>query len=423
MIKEIKSEMLDEKYYEIDHASGLKIYVMPKEKYTTSYAAFGTKFGSENRFYTLDGENVVRIPDGTAHFLEHKLFESDEVDAFDKFSQTGANANAFTSFDRTVYLFSCSKNFETNLETLLEFVTHPYFTDETVKKEQGIIGQEIKMYQDAPGWQATIELLKNLYFKSPVNTDIAGTVESISTITASTLYDVYNAYYNLSNMVLCIVGNVEVEKILAICDKCLAENEEFKTQTVVEDEPENIVRGESVKNMAVTLPIFAIGYKEKSEGYKTLKERLETVILNEILIGGMSPLYQRLVKEGLVNDEFSSEYFTGKSYACILFTGESREPYKVRSELQEEIERLRKDGIDEEIFSCVVKELYGEAIMSYNAIEDVAQGLVEAYFTNTSIFEEMEFYKKVKASDIEKCLERKLKEELSSISVVMPMEE
>lgn len=217
-----ESSELKEKLYEIDHKSGLKIFVMPKENYKSTYAVIGTKYGSiDTCFKRSDKADFTRVPEGIAHFLEHKLFESEELDAFTRYAETGASANAYTSFDKTCYLFQCSDRFEDSLRILLDFVTHPYFTKETVEKEQGIIGQEITMYYDVPGWMGTFNLLRCLYKNHPVRIDIAGTVESISQITDKLLYDCYNTFYNLNNMALAVVGNVDPERVVKICDEML----------------------------------------------------------------------------------------------------------------------------------------------------------------------------------------------------------
>ena len=224
-MKEQVSSILDERYYEIDHPTGLKIFVMPKAHYRSAYAVIGTKYGSiDNRFKRSDAAEYTQVPEGIAHFLEHKLFESEELDAFQRFAATGASANAYTSFDKTCYLFQCSDRFDQSLEILLDFVQHPYFTPQTVEKEQGIIGQEITMYYDVPGWMSTFNLLRCLYKNHPVRIDIAGTVESISHITDKLLYDCYNTFYNLHNMALAVVGNVTPEQVLAVCDRCLTDS-------------------------------------------------------------------------------------------------------------------------------------------------------------------------------------------------------
>ncbi|MGN1443956.1 MAG: EF-P 5-aminopentanol modification-associated protein YfmH, partial [Acutalibacteraceae bacterium] len=218
--KTIESKLLNEKYVEINHKSGLKIFVMEKPDYTGAFAMFGTKYGSVDTCFKLKNEaDYTKVPEGIAHFLEHKLFESEDLDAFERFEKTGANANAFTSFDKTCYIFQCADNFSESLEILLDFVKHPYFTEATVQKEQGIIGQEIKMYQDDPDWQVLFNLLRGLYVNNPVRIDIAGTVESIAQINADLLYSCYNTFYNLSNMALAVVGNVTVNQVLEIADK------------------------------------------------------------------------------------------------------------------------------------------------------------------------------------------------------------
>ncbi|MFR5876979.1 MAG: EF-P 5-aminopentanol modification-associated protein YfmH, partial [Eubacterium sp.] len=198
-IKEIKSDILDEKYFEMNHPTGLKIYVFPKDNYKSAYAIFGTKYGSiDTRFKRSDSDTWTEVPEGIAHFLEHKLFESEDLDAFERYAKTGASANAYTSFDKTCYLFQCSDNFKESLKILLDFVQNPYFTEQTVQKEQGIIGQEITMYLDVAGWMSTFNLLRCFYHKHPVRIDIAGTVDSIAEITDKLLYDCYNTYKSLS---------------------------------------------------------------------------------------------------------------------------------------------------------------------------------------------------------------------------------
>ena len=220
-IQEIKSKRTLDKYYKINHDSGLTIYLFPKKDYNSKYAIFGTKYGSVNNAFSLDNGEVTAVPDGIAHYLEHKLFESEDGDAFTRYAKTGANANAYTSFDKTCYLFSCTENFDESFEILLDFVQSPYFTEETVAKEQGIIGQEIRMYDDSPEWCVMFNMLENMYHNHPVKIDIAGTVESIAKITPDYLYQCYNTFYNLNNMVLCVAGDLTVEDVLKTADKML----------------------------------------------------------------------------------------------------------------------------------------------------------------------------------------------------------
>ncbi len=422
MIKEIENRLLDEKYYEIDHASGLKILVMPKKGYTTAYATFGTKYGSIDTAFKKSGEGkVITVPEGTAHFLEHKLFESEEIDAFERFSKTGANANAFTSFDRTCYLFSCADNFYENLQTLLDFVQSPYFTQQTVKKEQGIIGQEIKMYDDSADWVVLFNMLRAMYHNHPVKIDIAGTVETIAQITDKKLYEAYETFYNLHNMVLCVAGNVEVDKVLQVADRYLKSARKFDIERVYPTEPESVVESYIEQTMPISIPMFCIGYKENYEAAeRTLKEKLETMVLTEVIVGGMSPLYQKLIDDGLINSNFGIEYFTGHGYSSVIIQGESKDPTAVKQAIDREVERIRREGIDEEIFNCVVKELYGESIMGYNNISNIAQGLTESYFGGYGMFDDIEIYRNMTAQDVQNRLKCELNPDFSVLSVIKP---
>lgn len=419
-MKIVESSALGEKYYEIDHKSGLKIFVMPKENYKSTYAVFGTKYGSiDTRFKRSDSDEFTVVPEGIAHFLEHKLFESEELDAFTRYAETGASANAYTSFDKTCYLFQCSDRFEDSLKILLDFVTHPYFTKETVEKEQGIIGQEITMYYDVAGWMSTFNLLRCLYKNHPVRIDIAGTVQSISEITDKLLYDCYNTFYNLHNMALVVVGNADVNRVAAICDEYLEKAENVTVERSFEPEPREIVKPYEEYNLAMSVPVFSFGYKEKCETpERTLKEVVETGILLEVLAGESSPLYSRLIEKGLINSQFSKEYFVGYGYEAIMFDGESTNPRAVADEIKKEVTRLKNEGIDEELFETVRRNLYGKEIMQYNDIDAIANAMISCYFANHNIFDTMDIYKNVTKQDIEKRLSEVMDEKYSALSVV-----
>lgn len=419
-MKEIKSAVLGEKYYEIDHKSGLKIYVLPKENYSSTYAIFGTKYGSiDTRFKRSDSDQWTVVPEGIAHFLEHKLFESEDLDAFARYAKTGASANAYTSFDKTCYLFQCSDNFKDSLEILLDFVTHPYFTKETVEKEQGIIGQEITMYYDVAGWMSTFNLLKCLYHNHPVRIDIAGTTDSIAQITDKLLYDCYNTFYNLHNMCLAVVGNAQPEDVLAVCDKMLETAPELEIERSFEDEPRDIVKDYEEYHLAMNMPVFSFGYKETCEKpVQDLKTVVETNILLEILAGDTSDLYINLFDRGLINTNFSKEYFIGFGYEAVMFDGESENPQAVADAIKEAVANLKSNGITDEQFESARRSLYGREIMEYNDIDSVANAFVGAHFNGYSIFETIDIYKNVKKSDIEKRLANMMKEKYSALSVV-----
>jgi len=415
-----ESKELRERLYEIDHSSGLKIFVMPKANYKSTYAVFGTKYGSiDTCFKRSDQKEYTRVPEGIAHFLEHKLFESEELDAFTRYAETGASANAFTSFDKTCYLFQCSDRFADSLKILLDFVTHPYFTKETVEKEQGIIGQEITMYYDVPGWMSTFNLLRCLYKNHPVRIDIAGTVESISQITDKLLYDCYHTFYNLNNMALAVVGNVTPEEVIKVCDEMLKKSEDVTIERVFDEEPRDIVKSYEEYHIAVSMPVFSFGYKEACKTpQRTVQETVEMEILLEILAGETSNLYSALFEKGLINSTFSKEYFTGNGYEAVIFEGESTDAKAVAQAIKEEVARLRKEGISDQAFESARRGLYGREIMSYNVTDDVANAVIGCYFAGYSIFDPLEVYKNVKKEDVEKLLSEKLDEKYSALSVV-----
>ncbi len=418
--KFIKNDLLSDGYYEINHDSGLKIFVMEKPEYTGAFAMFGTKYGSIDTCFKLKNEkDFTCVPEGIAHFLEHKLFESEELDAFELFAKTGANANAFTSFDRTCYIFSCSSNFEKSLEILLDFVKKPYFTEQTVQKEQGIIGQEIRMYQDDPDWQTLFNLLRGLYSKNPVRIDIAGTIESIAEINADLLYGCYNTFYNLSNMALAVAGNVKKEDVLKIADRVLKKEEKVEFEQIIPEEDKAVVTDYTEEKLGVDVTKFALGFKENlSSPLRTPKELVSVNLALGIIAGKVSPLYCKMLEEGLINQSFGTEYFTGRGFSVPIFTGESNDPKKVRDEIIGEIKRLRKEGISDDDFETVRKRLYGLEVLGFNETENLANALVDSYFNGFGLFDTLEVYKSITKKDIEKTLKTHFDENNCCLSVV-----
>jgi predicted Zn-dependent peptidase len=351
--------------------------------------------------------------------LEHKLFESEDLDAFERYAKTGASANAYTSFDKTCYLFQCSDNFKESLKILLDFVQSPYFTEQTVQKEQGIIGQEITMYQDVAGWMSTFNLLRCFYHKHPVRIDIAGTVDSIAQITDKLLYDCYNTFYNLNNMALAVVGNASVDDVLEVCDEYLKQAQPLSIEKSFEDEPREIVKSYEEYHLALSVPVFAFGYKEACEKpIQSYKDYIETDILLEVIAGKTSPLYKNLFENGLINSSFGSEYFIGYGYESILFEGESENPKAVADAIKQEVARLKEQGVDEELYESVRRSLYGKEIMAYNDIDSIANSLIACDFNEWSMFDAMDIYKNVTVKDIENRLSKMMDEQYSALSVV-----
>ena len=419
MEKLIKNELLGEQYYEIDHASGLKIFVMEKPDYSGTFAMFGTKYGSVDTCFRIKGdESYTSVPEGIAHFLEHKLFESEELDAFERFAKTGASANAFTSFDRTCYLFQCADNWQENLEILLDFVKAPYFTEETVQKEQGIIGQEIRMYQDDPDWQVLFNLLRGLYHNNPVRIDIAGTVESIAEINAELLYSCYRTFYNNSNMALAVAGNVKKDEVIAIADKVLKKEEPVYYEQIIPEESDSAVTDYTEEDMGVDMPKFAIGYKCIPAEKDTVRDNLITNLALDVLLSKVSPLYCRLLDEGLINGSFGKEYFNGRGFSCLLISGESNNPEKVRDEIAAEVKRIQAEGISDEDFEISLKRMYGKDVFFFNDTDSLANNLVDSYFNGFGLFDTLDLYKSVTKKEVEAVIREKFNEKGCCLSVI-----
>ncbi len=417
MIERIRDSVLNEEYSLVRHPSGLRIYLAPKKGFSSYYAIYGTAYGSLDTDFSKNGGEMVSVPEGIAHFLEHKLFESEELDAFELFSKTGAYANAYTSFDKTCYLFGCSERFEENLEILLGFVSSPYFTKETVQKEQGIIGQEIVMYDDSPDWRVMFNLLKALYHKNPVRIDIAGTVESISHIDDKLLYECYNTFYNPDNMFLVIVGDFDEEKILELIDKKLKPRECVSIKRKKADEPKEILESYTECKLAVSQEVFMIGFKDEADGYVSDLRAVSMEILLEMLCSKASSLYKRLMEEGLIGKEPETEYFVTRDVACVLIGGEGNQGKRISEEVLKEAENMRKNGIDKELFEIIKRAKYGEAVMSFDNVQSIASRLVSSAVSGNGAYEEIEALRNVSPDDVEKCLEL-FKEENMALSVV-----
>lgn len=420
-IKEFRNELLGDSVFYAKHKSGLDIYVMPKSGYSTTYAIFATKYGSIDTHVKNEKGEFESIPEGTAHFLEHKLFEGEELDAFEQFAKTGASANAYTSFDRTAYLFSCSENFEESLGILLDFVQKPYFTQQTVEKEQGIIGQEIRMYQDLADWEVMFNLLRALYKEHPVRIDIAGTQQSIAEIDADLLYKLYHNFYNLNNMVLCVCGNADTEAVLKIADEKLekANGSKIERKFVPESPvPEKTYIEES---LSIAEKQFLLGYKEDlKQPEVTIEDEIASEVMLETLFGKTSPVYNDLLRQELIDMGFMTEFFSGFGYSVCMLGGTSRDPEETARILRETVDKAVETGLDPEAFERAKRKLYGRMIMEYNSIEDVSNLLMNLHFAGYKPFAEIEACRALTLERANKRL-RKLKNEYSALSVINPL--
>ena len=417
-IKEVKSSRAGDSYYQIKHSSGLHIYVYPKEGYRSAYAIIGARYGSINTCFSRDGGEKITVPDGIAHYLEHKLFESAEGDAFTRYAETGASANAYTSFEKTCYLFSCTDHFDESFEILLDFVQDPYFTAQTVQKEQGIIGQEIKMYDDSPDWRVMFNMLEGMYHNHPVKIDIAGTVETIAEITAEKLYDCYNTFYNLNNMVLCVSGNVTVEQVLKTCDRMLKPSEPHTIENYFEDEPYEIVKPFVEQSFPVSMPLFNLGFKERADALMDERRLAETEILLSALASPTSALYRELMDSNLINNTFSYELFEGPGYCAVIFGGESRAPEQAATKIRETIDRVKREGLSREEFEIAKRAVYGDGISSLNSVSNIANMIADYHFNGNELFAAIDAVAEARKADVDRRLTEMLDTDNCTLSVI-----
>ena len=413
----IELEQLHEEYYRLEHPSGLTVKKKKKKDFGSVFAKIGTRFGSIYSHFLHNGKEV-RVPDGTAHYLEHKLFESEDGDAFSKYAKTGASANAYTSFDSTAYLFSCTERFEESLKILIDLIQSPYFTPETVAKEQGIIGQEIKMYEDSPDWRVLMNLLQSMYHQHPIRIDIAGSVDTIAEITPEILYECYHSYYNLHNMVLTVVGKVEPQQVLSILNETLRNDEPVQTELLLPEEPETIVTPYVEQILPVTLPLFEIGFKHACPAPRTSAEMLAGELLLDCFCGRSSALYRRLHDEKLANATLSSEQMTGIGYHCVLLGGESRDPKAAYELISEALLELRRTGVQQEDFERARRAGYRSMVGTLDNKQSLSSELMTGEFTGREFFDAFRVLQELKLSDVNDLLERSLDPTKCVLSVI-----
>ncbi len=387
--------------------NGLEVYILPKKDMNKTFATFTTRYGSiDNHFTPLNGKEPIKVPDGIAHFLEHKLFESEEGDVFQDFSKQGASANAFTSFTRTAYLFSSTSNVEKNLETLIDFVQDPYFTEESVEKEKGIIGQEIKMYEDNPDWRVYFGTIENLFAAHPVKIDIAGTVESISNITKDLLYTCYHTFYHPGNMLLFVAGPVNPEEVMELI-RNNQDGKEFPPPEPIsryfDDEPEQADQRERIIEMPVQTPKVLFGVKTKNPGRSgtdLLKHELSIGLLLDYLFGKSSKNYEQLYNDGLIDDTFSFNYSEESGFGFAVVGGDSAEPEKLSQKIEGYFRDFRADPLTNEALERTKKKKIGSFLRSLNSLEFIANQFTRYQFNGMNLFEVIPVLESLTAEDI-----------------------
>ena len=370
--------------------SGLTVLCRTMPGYSSVHAIYATGFGSVHRAFRLDGKQIT-LPAGTAHFLEHKMCETPKGDSFTFYAKTGASANAFTSYDRTCYLFSATQKIDENLDILLGMVGKPWFTKATIAKEQGIIGQEIKMYDDSPDWRLLNALFRCLYADHPLRDDIAGTVESIAELTPQMLYSCTRGFYAPSNMVLSVAGKITLAQAVDACKRngLYRARAPHEVEWDIPAQTGPLPHKEAFFTMPVTKPCFGVAYREEPLAEGDLKRELLLDMLGDLVVGGLTKLYRRLYDEALVNPEFSGDFIAVRGACAVAFTGESDTPREVVDLLQAEIERLRTEGIEPEVFTLVKNQVYGGLLGDVEAIDDAAEEAAAAYLKGRTLADEI----------------------------------
>ncbi|AND39457.1 MULTISPECIES: EF-P 5-aminopentanol modification-associated protein YfmH [Cytobacillus] len=427
-MEKITFDQLQEELYYENLENGLDVYVLPKKGFNKTYATFTTKYGSiDNHFLPPGKDDFVNVPDGIAHFLEHKLFEKEDGDVFQQFSKQGASANAFTSFTRTAYLFSSTSNVELNLETLIDFVQDPYFTEKTVEKEKGIIGQEITMYDDNPDWRLYFGLIENMYKNHPVKIDIAGTIESISHITKDMLYECYETFYHPSNMLLFIVGPVDPDQIMSQVrtnqsKKDYKEMQEIKRQ--FEEEPAEAAEKKKVLEMNVQTSKCLVGIKSSNanqSGKEMLKNELSLNVLLDILFGKSSEHYSSLYNEGLIDDTFSFDYTQEQGFGFAMVGGDTNDPDRLADTLQKMLLDAREKGaISQETLDRTKKKKIGAFLRAVNSPEYIANQFTRYAFNEMDLFDVVPTLESITLEDVENAAGHLISEERFTVCQVVP---
>ncbi len=414
----IENKQINEKVYIETLENGMKILVVPKKNTEKKYIIWGTKFGSiDNHFIEPKTGKEIKVPDGVAHYLEHKMFEQENgVDSLYKLMSLGLDANAYTTNDHTAYLFGGTSNFYEGLDELMDYVQHPYFTDENVEKERGIIGQEIGRYDDEPAWKLYVNMMDCLYKNNPIKIDIAGTVESISHITKETLYDCYNTFYHPSNMIMCISGNFEPEKIVQEVKKRLLPKEKMDKIKRIYPEYENKINKKyKEQKMDVNIPIFIVGFRDILKDESCVKKQIAIEIILNSLIGKSSKLYQKLYNEGTIMSPLDFDYEFSDEYSHVLISGQSDEPKKVYENI---LNAIKNEELELEDFERSKKALYGEYVSEYNDVENIGRLFLQDAIRGINSLEYIESFNKIDINYVQNIKNNLFKEDMSALSVI-----
>lgn len=428
-MKTIEFKQLDETLYYKKLSNGLDVYILPKKGFSKTFVTFTTKYGSIDRTFVPIGESeAITVPDGIAHFLEHKMFEKEDGDVFQQFSEAGASANAFTSFTRTAYLFSATDNIYKNTETLLNFVQEPYFTEQTVNKEKGIIGQEITMYDDQPDWRLYFGAIENMYHKHPVKIDIAGTIESIDKITAEHLYTCYNTFYHPSNMLLFVVGGIDPTEMMSFIEDN-QNKKEFPEPTPIErhfeEEPQEVAIQERELKMDVQKPKVYVGLKAKEtnlSGEEMLKHELSVQIGLECLFGRASNFYTEVYEKGLIDESFAYDFSLENGYGFALIGSDSSSPDELAKLIKNQINNA-DSAFNEEKIDRVKRKKIGFFLRALNSMEFIANQFTRYKFNDMNLFDAVPVIEKITLNDVMEAFKTIQGESQQTVFKILPSSE
>ena len=417
-------ERIGEEVFRATLPNDLPVYIVPKKGFSRKYALFATRYGGMDMRFEKDGQ-WLNTPAGIAHYLEHKMFDTEEGNALQELAKNGAEPNAFTSNAITCYYFDATEKFYESLEILLSFVSVPYFTDESVQKEQGIIAQEIGMIEDNPEWQVYKQLMQALYHTSPARTPVAGSVESISHITAQTLYDCHKAFYTPANMCLVVVGDVKPERIIASANQILP----AKSGPLIRRDygaEEELTAAEHFVSaaMEVSMPTFLVGFKCPPQHGGEQQHRFTAIgeLACDVLMGESSPLYARLYAEGLINGSFGAAFdlLPGASY--VYAGGDSKDPQAVAEAILAEAQRLVSQGVNGDYYRRVVNANFGAALKALNSFESIAVSMAEGCFQGYDPYRFPEIYDSITVEDVLDFLRQNMTRDHMALSVITPKE-
>ena len=417
-VKEYKE--IAEKIYSHVTSAGLSVYVIPKPGFSKTFALIGVNYGSIDSTFEDSQGRLIKSPDGVAHFLEHKLFDNpDGTNALSLFARMGASPNAFTSHSMTAYHFEAASDFEKNLEILLNYVTSPYFTDESVSKEQGIIGQEISMLSDQPDWVGYINLLSALYSEHPVRRSICGSASSIAKISPQVLYSCHRTFYCPKNMVLCVAGNVDEQVVFDMAERLVPAGVEPPKKRFYGEEGDNPFRSRVSAIMTVLTPKFLLGFKDDVKNDKSrLKTRVAAAFAGELIGGESSRLYSALYRNGDINNTFEYEYFDFPGGGTLMFGGESRDPHGVCAQISIWISDLVKSGIDPVTFERVKKILIGDNLKILDYPSGLCRMQARAHFVNCSALDAAQAFADMTIEEVYAYIRDRVRHDKAAISII-----